>query len=140
MKNTSHSFLPSEQPCFSLGSAFCAQAADIGWVTEDGTWRYKDASGNYVTNTWKTFGGSSFYLGSDGKMTVNQWIDDEYYVNDSGAMVKNSWIHITEEGGSKPAGWYYTDSKESLSVMAGKPLERINMPLTATAGCVRAGF
>ena len=35
----------------SLGSAFCAQAADIGWVTEDGTWRYKDASGNYVTNT-----------------------------------------------------------------------------------------
>ena len=72
----------------SLGSAFCAQAADIGWVTEDGTWRYKDASGNYVTNTWKTSGDSSFYLGSDGKMTVNQWIDDEYYVNDSGAMVK----------------------------------------------------
>lgn len=98
----------------SLGSAFCAQAADIGWVTEDGTWRYKDASGNYVTNTWKTSGGSSFYLGSDGKMTVNQWIDDEYYVNDSGAMVKNSWIHITEEGGSKPAGWYYTDSKGKL--------------------------
>ena len=30
--------------------------------------------------------------------------------------------------------------RESLSVMAGKPLERINMPLTATAGCVRAGF
>ena len=97
-----------------MGSAFCAQAADIGWVTEDGTWRYKDASGNYVTNTWKTSGGSSFYLGSDGKMTVNQWIDDEYYVNDSGAMVKNSWIHITEEGGSKPAGWYYTDSKGKL--------------------------
>ena len=47
-------------------------------------------------------------------MTVNQWIDDEYYVNDSGAMVKNSWIHITEEGGSKPAGWYYTDSKGKL--------------------------
>ena len=29
-------------------------------------------------------------------------------------MVKNSWIHITEEGGSKPAGWYYTDSKGKL--------------------------
>ena len=65
----------------SLGSAFCAQAADIGWVTEDGTWRYKDASGNYVTNTWKTSGDSSFYLGSDGKMTVNQWIDDDYPVS-----------------------------------------------------------
>ena len=124
----------------SLGSAFCAQAADIGWVTEDGTWRYKDASGNYVTNTWKTSGDSSFYLGSDGKMTVNQWIDDEYYVNDSGAMVKNSWIHITEEGGSKPAAGTIRILRESLSVTAGKPLEHINMPLTATAGCVRAGF
>ena len=58
MKNTSHSFSP--RGLLSLGSAFCAQAADIGWVTEDGTWRYKDASGNYVTNTWKTSGGSSF--------------------------------------------------------------------------------
>ena len=35
---------------FTLGSAFSAQAADIGWVSEDGVWRYKDSSGNYVTN------------------------------------------------------------------------------------------
>ena len=62
---------------FTLGSAFSAQAADIGWVSEDGVWRYKDSSGNYVTNAWKASGDSLFYLGSDGEMAVSQWIDDE---------------------------------------------------------------
>ena len=99
---------------FTLGSAFSAQAADIGWVSEDGVWRYKDSSGNYVTNAWKASGDSLFYLGSDGKMAVSQWIDDESYVNENGAMVKNSWIHVTETGGQKPAGWYYVDSKGKL--------------------------
>ena len=99
---------------FTLGSAFSAHAADIGWVSEDGVWRYKDSSGNYVTNAWKASGDSLFYLGSDGKMAVSQWIDDESYVNENGAMVKNSWIHVTETGGQKPAGWYYVDSKGKL--------------------------
>ena len=76
---------PWSCPAFTLGSAFSAQAADIGWVSEDGVWRYKDSSGNYVTNAWKASGDSLFYLGSDGKMAVSQRIDDESYVNENGA-------------------------------------------------------
>ena len=74
-----------ELPAFHSWLCFLCPAADIGWVSEDGVWRYKDSSGNYVTNAWKASGDSLFYLGSDGKMAVSQWIDDESYVNENGA-------------------------------------------------------
>lgn len=98
----------------SAGMSIPAMGASAGWVSENGRWRYMDSQGNYVSNTWQTSGNDSFYLGGDGYMVTNQWVDDTYYVNDQGAMVKNSWIHITEDGGEKEAGWYFVDSKGKL--------------------------
>ncbi len=68
----------------SLGAAFPAAAAS-GWVSDGGVWRYQEASGNYASSTWKTSGNGSYYLGSDGKMAVSQWVDDMYYVDENGA-------------------------------------------------------
>lgn len=98
----------------SIGLGISAWAAGEGWVTVDGRWKYVDSQGNYVSDVWKTSGNDSYYLGGDGFMVTNSWIDDTYYVNDQGAMVKNSWIHLTENDGEKEAGWYFVDAKGKL--------------------------
>ena len=95
----------------TLGLTFTALAAAEGWVSEDGQWKYKDSSGNYVTNTWKTSGGEYFYLNSSGVMATNSWIDDTYYVNERGARVQNSWIHLTETVDGKEAQEIPLDGK-----------------------------
>ena len=53
--------------------------ADSGWVEENGTMRYTDSKGNYVTNDWKTRDGVSYYLGSEGTVEKNTWIANTYY-------------------------------------------------------------
>lgn len=94
----------------SGAGALTSLAAEAGWTSDGGVWRYTDSSGSYVTNTWKTSGESSFYLGSDGTMAADTWIDDTYYVGADGAMVKNAWIQMTEESSGKEPGWYYLGS------------------------------
>ena len=89
----------------STGTAICAQASTAGWVSEDGVWKYLEASGNYAYNTWKISGDNSYYLDSNGVIAVNQWIDDTYYVNGDGVMVKNSWIQLTEDTSQKKSGF-----------------------------------
>lgn len=99
----------------TLGTAETVWAAESGWTSDNGTWRYVDSSGSYVTNQWKTSGGASYYLGGDGSMAVSSWIDGTYYVDEDGAMVKNSWIQVTESGGTKEEGWYYMGSNGKLT-------------------------
>ena len=97
----------------AAGLSFTSLASE-GWVSENGQWKYKDSSGNFVTNTWKTSGNEYFYLDSNGVMAVNHWIDDTYYVNDKGARVLNSWIHLTETLDGKEPGWYFVNSSGKL--------------------------
>ena len=72
----------------SSAAAFSSLAASGGWVSENGVWKYQEASGNYAYNTWKTSGDNSYYLDNNGVIAVNQWIDDTYYVDDDGVMEK----------------------------------------------------
>ena len=98
----------------SSAAAFSSLAASGGWVSENGVWKYQEASGNYAYNTWKTSGDNSYYLDNNGVIAVNQWIDDTYYVDDDGVMAKNSWIQLSEDTSQKKAGWYYVDAKGKL--------------------------
>ncbi len=72
----------------SSAAAFSSLAASGGWVSENGVWKYQEASGNYAYNTWKTSGDNSYYLDNNGVIAVNQWIDDTYYVDGDGVMAK----------------------------------------------------
>lgn len=87
----------------SLAEAVTTLAAETGWTSVDGVWRYVDSSGNYAANVWKNSGNDSFYLDGDDVMEI----DDTYYVNENGALVKNAWVQVTEEEGprSRPGGW-----------------------------------
>ena len=57
-----------------------------GWVKEGNTWYYYE-NGILARNKWA----GNYWLGADGKMATNAWVDNgRYYVDGSGAWVKNA--------------------------------------------------
>ena len=87
-----------------------------GWTKAGNTWFYYDAQGNQVKNTWV----GSYWIGSDGKMVTNSWVDGgKYYVGSQGWWVKDAKkpadAQKTPEkktGWSKNGNsWYYYDTQ-----------------------------
>ena len=57
-----------------------------GWVKSGSSWYYFNAQHQMVKNAWQ----GNYWLGSDGKMATNSWVDNNrYYVGSNGAWVKN---------------------------------------------------
>jgi glucan-binding YG repeat protein len=99
----------------AVGASMTALAA-TGWVNEGGSWYYYNSSGDYVTDAWKSYNGTYFYLGDDGAMLTNQLIEDGdnwYYVDANGAMVKNTWVAVPADDSEildVEYRWYYFGS------------------------------
>ena len=105
------------------------------WVIVNGRWRYNDAIGQTLKNTWffdmnynsyfyfngrgnmKTGwineGGNTYYLGNDGMMRTG-WVEYEgkwYYLDMNGVMrtdwVKNNgeWYYLDQDGSMKSGEW-----------------------------------
>ena len=69
-----------------------AQAAQ-GWVKSGSAWYYYNAQGQQVRNAWV----GSYWLGADGKMAVNSWVDGgKYYVGSQGWWVKDAPKQVEE--------------------------------------------
>ena len=63
-----------------------AQAAQ-GWVKTGNAWYFYNQKGTLVRNAWA----GSYWLGADGKMATNSWVDNgRYYVGSNGAWVKDA--------------------------------------------------
>ena len=57
-----------------------------GWIKEGNTWYYYE-NGILARSKWA----GNYWLGADGKMATNAWVDNgRYYVDGSGAWVKNA--------------------------------------------------
>ena len=57
-----------------------------GWVKSGSTWYYFNEQGQMVKNAWA----GNYWLGADGKMATNAWVDsNRYYVGSDGAWVQN---------------------------------------------------
>ena len=68
-----------------------AQAAQ-GWVKTGNAWYFYNQKGALVRNSWA----GSYWLGADGKMATNAWVDNgRYYVGANGAWVKGSQNQAT---------------------------------------------
>ena len=57
-----------------------------GWKKENNVWYYYNEDGSLARNKWA----GNYWLGADGKMVTNAWVDnDRYYVGSNGAWVQN---------------------------------------------------
>ena len=64
-----------------------------GWVKSGSAWYYYNAQGQQVRNAWV----GSYWLGADGKMAVNSWVDGgKYYVGSQGWWVKDAPKQVEE--------------------------------------------
>ena len=92
---------------FGLSAIFSLAAFADGWTMENGQWAYYE-NGYRVTNDWRTSAdGGYYYLGSNGYMAVNSFINSERYVDADGRMVTNGWRQIDSK-------WYYFDNNGQL--------------------------
>ena len=89
------------------------QAAQ-GWVKNGNSWSFYNQNGTLVRNAWA----GSYWLGADGKMVTNAWVDNgRYYVGANGAWVKDA-KHPEEkkQGWVKEANtWYYYNTDGTLA-------------------------
>ena len=73
-----------------------------GWVKEGNTWYYYE-NGILARNKWA----GNYWLGADGKMATNSWVDNgRYYVDGSGAWVKNAGHGVNYSGYYKVTSLY----------------------------------
>ena len=81
-----------------------AQAAQ-GWVQSGSTWYYYNTQGQPVKNAWI----GNYWLGADGKMAVNSWVDGgKYYVGSNGVWDKNAQKPAPKMGWQhNGTAWYY---------------------------------
>ena len=92
-----------------------------GWESSDRGWKYKEANGNYISNTWKQLDGIWYSFDGEGYI-VTSWrqIDGAwYFFSGNGAMLTgwiqsgNDWYYMSPSGamltGWVQSGndWYY---------------------------------
>ena len=93
------------------GHLTTAWAANCGWTEENGAMVFYDEDGDLVTDSWRKENDGWYYLNEDGQVCIEKKVD-EYYVGSDGKMVKNTWIELANEedmdSPEAPASfWYY---------------------------------
>ena len=85
-----------------------------GWVKSGNTWYFYNQNGTLARNAWA----GNYWLGADGKMVTNAWVDNgRYYVGNNGEWVKNAQKPATTTTNTAKQGWvqsgaswYYLDA------------------------------
>ena len=85
-----------------------------GWVKSGNTWYFYNKNGTLARNAWA----GNYWLGADGKMVTNAWVDNgRYYVGSNGEWVKNAQkptattTNTAKQGWIQSgASWYYLDA------------------------------
>ena len=78
-----------------------AEVKKQGWVQNGSAWNYY-YQGNIVRNAWI----GSYWLGSDGRMATNTWVDGgRYYVGANGVWDKNAKKQEAPKPAEKKNGW-----------------------------------
>ena len=63
----------------------------VGWTQTGNVWYYFNAKGQQVKNAWI----GSYWLGSDGKMVTDSWVDGgKYYVGNEGWYIPNYKLSV----------------------------------------------
>ena len=91
----------------------------VGWTQTGNVWYYFNAKGQQVKNAWS----GNYWLGSDGKMVTNSWVDGgKYYVGSDGKWVKDAKKSTDDKKpieDKKPAEDKKSDTKKTGWVQTG---------------------
>ena len=102
------------QATSTQGQATVTNVMKQGWVKESNVWFYYNTDGTLARNKWA----GNYWLGADGKMVTNSWVDNNrYYVGANGAWVKDA-RHPEEkkQGWVKESNtWYYYNTDGTLA-------------------------
>lgn len=87
-----------------------------GWVKTGTSWYFYNQNGTLARNAWS----GNYWLGADGKMVTNAWVDNgRYYVGPNGVWDKNAKKPEESKPAEKKQGWkkednawYYYDNGE----------------------------
>ena len=85
-----------------------------GWVKEANVWFYYNTDGTLARNKWA----GNYWLGADGRMVINSWVDNNrYYVGSDGAWVKDAKrSEEKKQGWVKEANvWFYYNTDGTLA-------------------------
>ena len=80
-----------------------------GWVKSGNTWYFYNQNGTLARNTWA----GEYWLGADGKMATNSWVDNgRYYVDGNGVWVRNAQKPVEKKHGwvKEGSAWYYYEN------------------------------
>ena len=84
-----------------------------GWVKSGNTWYFYNQNGTLARNAWA----GNYWLGADGKMVTNAWVDNgRYYVGSNGLWVQGAKKQEEKKQGWVKSGsdWYYFDQNGTL--------------------------
>ena len=88
-------------------------AKKTGWIQSGSTWHYYNSQGQMVRNAWV----GDYWVGADGKMATNSWVDNnKYYVGSNGAWVKDAKKSEEKKTGwvSNGGAWYYYNAQGQM--------------------------
>lgn len=118
-------------PAFSFetteDSVFYTTSNAGKWIKIGNYWKYKDAKGKYVKNSWKKIKGKYYYFDHDGRMKTG-WIKLKgvwYFLNSDGSRAEGwkklggSWYYLTPGSGKMKTGWYKVKGKWYYSNSTG---------------------
>ena len=78
-----------------------------GWVKTGNAWYFYNQNGTLARNTWS----GSYWLGADGRMVTNAWVDGgRYYVGSNGLWVKGAQKPAVAKPEVKKQGWVQNGS------------------------------
>lgn len=64
----------------------------IAFIEDDaGHKMYKDNDGIFIRNDWYEINGDKYFFDGNGYLLTDQWINEEYYVDETGKMKTNFW-------------------------------------------------
>ena len=78
-----------------------------GWVKTGNTWYFYNQNGTLARNAWA----GNYWLGADGRMVTNAWVDGgRYYVGSNGLWVKGAQKPAAAKPEVKKQGWVQNGS------------------------------
>lgn len=89
------------------GTAYAVE----GWTNDGEEWKFLDTNDEPEKNVWRQSKDAMFYLGDDGVMRKNCFIEQGtglYHVDERGARAEHTWYYSPQDDGQGHAvGWYY---------------------------------